>query len=485
MATNLSTFFNVAKEDLDAEGVFDAFIDLDSQLHVDPHLLDKSSASEMVEAAATLSTYFSDTIALIQTCSEKKGTLWNAVVTRLTFPELGGVSLGYSAADADGSAVGPVLAAILASRAFDIVKAGETNPRIFELVGLFTDDFGPDRISDVVLRICEKDFAKYTARVAATLNLPVSSANVGGIAYSLPMRDAKPKAKPLFLVPKDVLRDLPVALDRSEIAAVAAYNNAIRQRINDLFASVGKDRAPKETLWHRIKGEPKLMQALVEAYLAAGGSPYDFSLDPAAEGRRYIEAQQMAVQFPLKLEQPKGGWTPESALKAVLEISNHFKKLVEANGLWDSFWVRKKKPVKTLTEHAMQRIFLAITLTYCRGGSPDLDISPETNAGPGPVDFKFSHGAGVKVTLEMKKSNHERLVHGYETQLPLYNAAESTATSVFLVIRLSDDTDKIDRVKQLRTAALKRGEIAPEIVIVDARPQQSASKPGAGPPDAD
>lgn len=124
----------------------------------------------------------------------------------------------------------------------------------------------------------------------------------------------------------------------------------------------------------------------------------------------------------------------------------------------------------------MQKIFFGIALTYLKDGKPDLDVSPETNAGPGPVDFKFSHGSKSKVTVEMKKSTHNRLLHGYETQLGQYNQAERTTESIFLIIRVTDDHNKIESVLRAREAALKRGEEAPEVVIVDARPQASASK---------
>ena len=186
MPTLISEFFRVSGADLEAAGAFDAFIDLDSQLHVDPHLLTGSTAPEMQDARAAITRYFEGTIVLLQLCDEKHGALWDTVVERLAFEELKGVSLGYSADEGDGSAVGPGLARTLATRAFEIVKAGEQDPRIFELVGLFTEAFGPDRISDVVLRIAESQFAAYTARIAAAVGIPTSPVVVGGATYAFP-----------------------------------------------------------------------------------------------------------------------------------------------------------------------------------------------------------------------------------------------------------------------------------------------------------
>ena len=364
----------------------------------------------------------------------------------------------------------------LADRAFRIIKAGERDPRIFELVGLFTDDYGPDRISDVVLRIAEGPFAKYTERVATTLGVATKPVTIRGSPYQLPVHCYKGKMRHIYFVPRDVLRELPLALSYSEIAAVAQYNASVRSKINELFATVAKGRRPsKAQLWDRVRHNPDLIKALLQVYRDAHADPYDFYLDSAAELRRFLSAQDLAAKHPLTIHKPVQGWTSASALDAVKEICDHFKRLVERNGLWDALWIDKRERT-LITERAIQRIFFGIALTYCREGSPDLDISPETNAGPGPVDFNFSHGSAAKVTVELKKSNHSRLVHGYETQLKRYNEAERTLASVFLIIRVTDDDTKIKAVLTLRDEAVERGEQAPDIVVVDARPQESASK---------
>jgi len=476
MPIPISRLFNIPPEALDAAGVFDAFVDLDSQLHVDPHLLVESSAPEMHDARAALTRFFEELIVLLESCTTQEGALWGAVVRRLRLKELRGVSLGYSRGEGDGAAIGPGLAERLADRAYQIVRAGVKNPLIFELVGLFTEAFGPDRISDIVLRVAQVQFAKYSERIALSLGIPTSQVTVDGQSVQLPFHTLSGRQSAIYLVPKDVLRELPVALSPEDITAVVAYNEAMRDKLNELFASVGvASRAPsKSELWDRIENDPDLLKVLLEAYVSAGGSPYDFALDPGAEARRFLAARALASQHPLKLSVPSSGWTPDSALVTVQTICEHFKNLVENNGLWDSFWI-SKKPAKTLTERAIQRIFFGIALTYCRDNSPDLDISPETNAGPGPVDFKFSHGS-IKVTLEMKKSSHGRLLHGYKTQLERYNAAENTNASIFLIVRVGDHVTAINNVLTERDSAMKAGQDAPVVIVVDARPQQSASK---------
>jgi hypothetical protein len=478
MPVLLSAFYSVSPEDFEATGAFDSFVDLDSRLHIDPHLLAGSSAPEMSEAARQLEDFFRDTIALIEAAGSKDGILGRDVVKRLTLPEVKGVSLGYSKDEGDGSAVGRGLANVLAERAFHIVAAGSKNPRIFEIAGLFTDAFGADRISDVVLRVARRSFARYTQRVCEELGIPRSPVDIEGVRYELPSYSVRGRQHPRYFVPRDVLRELPVALDRDELWSASEYNESVRGRLNELFATVGREaqEPSKQTLWDRVKQRPELLAAILEAYEAAVGEPYDFANDPAAELRRFIDAQKAARQAPLALLAPAGGWTPQLALEVTRKICLQFKALVENNGVWELFWTSRKSGFKPVIERAVQRVFLATALTYCEAGEHDLDISAEPNAGRGPVDFKFSHGKAAKVTVEVKKSNNGKLVHGYETQLANYNRAENAKSSIYLIVRVSDDDAKIKQVLALEAARRALGENPPEVIIVDARPQQSASK---------
>ena len=49
--------------------------------------------------------------------------------------------------------------------AYDIVKAGITDPEFFQLLPLFQNDVGPDRLSDMIATIILPDIEAYTKRV--------------------------------------------------------------------------------------------------------------------------------------------------------------------------------------------------------------------------------------------------------------------------------------------------------------------------------
>src|SRR5690606_3355196 len=102
----------------------------------------------------------------------------------------------------------------------------------------------------------------------------------------------------------------------------------------------------------------------------------------------------------------------EEVDEVVVAIIAQFKSLIENRGLWKELWDDKREHARL--EKAMQRLFYAVALSYCEAN--DLDISPESDGGAGPVDFKVSKGASSKALLELKRSTNPKLVDGYTKQ---------------------------------------------------------------------
>jgi hypothetical protein len=116
------------------------------------------------------------------------------------------------------------------------------------------------------------------------------------------------------------------------------------------------------------------------------------------------------------------------ALKAiVVEILKQFQDQVENKGQWKQLWDNEKPR----EESNAQRLFYTIAYNYCMANN--IDLTPEANAGNGPVDFKLSHGFETKVVVELKLSTNGRLVHGYEKQLEIYKQADDTDEGILLL----------------------------------------------------
>ena len=66
--------------------------------------------------------------------------------------------------------------------------------------------------------------------------------------------------------------------------------------------------------------------------------------------------------------------------------------------------------------------------------------------------------------------------HGYEKQLKIYKTAARTFHGIFVVIDYGDLDEKLTQIQTIRAERLEAGELASDIVVIDATPKASASK---------
>lgn len=96
-----------------------------------------------------------------------------------------------------------------------------------------------------------------------------------------------------------------------------------------------------------------------------------------------------------------------------------FKDWVENNRGWDE--VLSASTSKR--EKSLQRFLHLSGKYYCSQNNIDIDMTFETNEGPGPVDLKMSRG-NDKTVVEIKLSSNADYIHGYEEQIEQYVKAE-------------------------------------------------------------
>ena len=131
--------------------LFDVILDVDTQVFVDPALLKLTSVPEFEGAREKVEKYFSDIITLIKnTKANNDDMFWKKADHLLTFHELSGTCFGYSQNGTNGNAIGKVLRTKILSTLKDLINIGETDPVIFELLGVFQENIGCDRISDLI-----------------------------------------------------------------------------------------------------------------------------------------------------------------------------------------------------------------------------------------------------------------------------------------------------------------------------------------------
>jgi len=470
MPTRISTHLGIAKAQFDTTGAFDRLVEQDSRLHVDPHLLATSDVPEMVAAAATLDQHWSNTVAVVRNIYEYGDRLWREAVKMLMFPENTNTGLGYSETGTSGSAVGEKTARALVETSRQIIRAGIEDPKIFELVGLLEKNVGPDLISDTTVHIVEQHILAYTQRICLALKAPTQAFTIKKGSYQLP---ADSDGNHLVILPRDVLRDLPVAFCWEDVDAVCQYNSEVRSRMNTLIGENWREATEDHTkneLKKALIDNPEALRDLVQQYRDKPGKPYDFAKDVLGETIWLEAANDATAASPLDLSEFESV-TPDNIVDLVERICDQFRKLVEYNGLAELLWTDDGKVRR---ERFVQKLFFGVADSYCKANN--VDLSPECDSGRGPIDFKLSSGYDSRVLVELKWSKNTKLVHGYETQLKEYEKAESTFHSLFLVIQVSPTDASVNRLLSVQAEAIRAGKRAPNIRVVDGRIKKSASK---------
>jgi len=152
------------------------------------------------------------------------------------------------------------------------------------------------------------------------------------------------------------------------------------------------------------------------------------------------------------------------------EILLLFKSQIEDRGLWKELWFDEAPR----HESTVQNLFFSMATAFCEAF--DLDITPEANAGNGPVDFKLSKGIRNKVVVEFKLSTNTSLIQGYTTQLEIYKRADKASYAVFVLVDVGSIGSSVQRLNKAKAEHEREGRRASEIFVIDGKQRLSASK---------
>lgn len=475
MPRSISDFIGADAEQFASSGAFDAVLEVDSRFYIDPTLLKRTKAPELAGSYERLRKRYGDILTLLAASRCIGDAAWRAAANLFHFKELKGLCIGYAHSGTSGSGMGAAFRDQVLRTAKEMVDAGVTDPAIFELIGILEEGIGSDRISDMVGRIITEDILAYSQRVFAEFGAKVSDVTFAGKVYRVPMN---PHNKwPVLLLPRDILRPLPVARSWDEIDQVCEHNRELRRRLNLIIGQSWRRKGEPPTSLKKkaIRGtftsNPEAARGIIDTYLEAPAPEYDFGADPLGEIRWHRDAKQFVRDHPLPLSLPSPPKLGD-VLQVVLKICQKLKDLVENNGLHALLYDGSGKPKH---ESAAQKLFYAIADSYCEANN--LDLNAEMNSGRGYIDFKVSYGYSARVLVEVKLTTNPRLRHGYEVQLHEYEKAEHTTSSVFLAIDvLGGSLTQLKQVYATQAKRLSSKEPSPELIIVKAKPTASASK---------
>jgi hypothetical protein len=457
-----SAQFGVNEKVLVKLGVLNPTLNVDTKLFIDPFLIPLSAHPEIAKGGRkTYEKHFETVIKLLAGSKQKDDTAWRSARRLMEFPEVKWTCLGYGGQSVSGSGSGVL---------------GVDDPDLFVAMGLFEDGIGPDRISDMATNVILPDLLKFNARILKSLNVPtkkvtVALKNGGSYEADLPINPFEKGDAPIILVPSDILRDLPIATDWSDVADAASKNAALRNKVNRQVAEIWsrKTRKDKSNLRAWAMSSEDNFKLYMELLRGAKPKPYDMAGDPLGELVWRRIAETLAGDQPFRLADPKKH-DAASVAAVVSKIIQQFQFLIEKRRLSEELYHQgSPRP-----EKAAQRMFFAVAHAYCKAN--DLDLTPEAETGNGPVDFKMSSGFKGRVLVEIKLSTNPKVVAGYGKQLETYKGAEETTRGFYVVIDVGHMGNKAKELLAAKNAQAKAGKPTSEIVFIDGIRRASASK---------
>ncbi|MCH7395792.1 hypothetical protein MMP66_16180 [Acinetobacter dispersus] len=453
-------------------GAFDPILGIDTRLFIDPSLIRNTDIPEFSGTYIKIQEFFEKIIRLLKQAKSNSlnDIFWKKAFNLFESSEIKGSHIGYSSKSTRGSGIGPKKKKRILTDIKSIINAGNEDPTIFELLGAFEEDVGPDLISDMITNILIEQFIFYTQRICRELDVELKLLKFSNNYPAEKLPQNPYNKEPIILIPKVFLRDLPVANDFADLNWIKAYNDELKEFVNQIFRDAYKEVTTQEKK-NYIKDVfikyPDLLKDLLGEYFRSKPSYYNFEEDKAGEISWYRTAQSILLESPLELKLKKEP-TLENVYRVVNKICVHFKDLIENNGLCKLLYDDKDKRKR---ESASQLLFFGIANAYCNANN--LDLTLEADAGRGPVDFKISLGASAKVIVEIKLSSNKQLVHGYEKQLPIYKKAEKSQKGIYLVLYNGGITNS--RWQSFNELVKNSAMPNIEVVIVNAIPKASAS----------
>lgn len=472
MAIHYSKYFHITHKDLVSKGVYNGYIDKDSQLHIDPLLLKGCKIPEFTNAYEEFLQYFRGFVSLTRAaiCNNISDRFFRQMMKRFVFSEIPNTGLGYSTRNTHGRGISGALSIQLAQSAYEIIKAGMVDPEIFGLMPLIEDNIGADRISDMTIAILQKNVLQFTERISNELGIVTKEYEYNGVAYQVPYY----RSKPVHFVPMALLADLPIAHDYDDIDAVCNYNTKLKKRVADIIGIAWiQYKDYKKSDWKKILlNNRKCYDVVIDSYKRLNGLSYDFNMD---NKEQYIDVYlaEFLNQFPFSVEATDETPIEEEVYNLTMSICKQFKHLVEDKRMSEMFHRKGRKP----DESDWQMLLYSVADTYKESNNLDISITREDNPGVGELDFHITRGSKANTVIEIKRTCNENLIHGYRTQLAAYMRAERATSGIFMVIVEDDSIDTIkQKITEVQIDMRTKGEYIPEVIYVHGKRQPSASK---------
>ena len=450
-------------DELERENIFDPILDSDSHFFINLQRLKKASTPEFQESYQRINEYFRKIIKLLDRAKSKseKDICYRQALKMFDFSEVNGICLGY-AKGTSGSGFGKLLGSQVISTAYDIVKLGIDDPEFFQLLPLFEDNVGADRLSDMIATLIIEDIEKYTKRI--NRELEITPENYKGYGFQNGFLMNPYKNDRVLLVPIEILHKLPVAQSWEDIDMYVSENMVIRAEMNSEVANEWSKYSSSERktyLRNCVFKDVDACKRVIGEYRKEELP----SFNPHENFDYFLEKLEQTIK---RLGYNwKSDRSEYDSISVASDIISHFKHWVEYNKGWEVIQGAESRK----REKILQRVIHLAGTSYIQANN--LDMSCEPDEGRGPVDFKVSRGQDITI-IEVKLSSNFQYLHGYEIQIEEYGKAEKTDKMIYVLVDLGNPI-KIQKLIELHDRKVDEGLDCPEVVIIDSTKKESAS----------
>ncbi|MEU6115054.1 hypothetical protein ABZ840_11065 [Streptomyces sp. NPDC047117] len=460
-----------------ADDWFDTFLPADTKLFIDPFLIWEEASGQWAGAHDHLIDFFEMVFDLVKESEgDAESVSWKQAQKLLLFPEPYEFCLGVAEGSPHGSGSGRGLQQEMLEGVKVATGLGMSRVAHMEMLTLFQGGMGVDRLSDMTCNILKSYFIKYTQEVARRHEIPIQSVTVANAAWSrqfcrwkegtfeLPINPYI--GKPVILTPERFLRQIPVATpDGFWSYAWSTTSEELRGDLTfDIARNVGRRAKAK-----LARQNPDVVALYLKHLEEEEKEPYSVADDPNLVVKWYELGSQLSERVPLNFI-PQAADEFERFIEVVIDNFRH--SIEEQDG-----WQILRNGNYGREERVAQALFRSCVIHYCRAN--DIDLTGESNAGRGPVDFKFSQGWSKRALVEIKLVRNSKFWDGVLAQQPQYQVSEEVSRGFFVAIGYTDAHCHPEIKKKISKAAeLVSRTSGKKItgVLIDAREKQSASK---------
>jgi hypothetical protein len=457
---------------------FDMTIELDSNFGVDPFLIYQDDSPAWGTAHESILLFFGMAFDCVrQADGNKNSVYWKMAEQLLLFPEPPEFCLGVSEKSPFGSGSGEALQKEMLETIALALSRGRNSIPHMEYLDVLAGGIGLDRMGDMTCNILKRYFVQYTQGICARHEIPTQSIllhNADWDAESrewiskkerLPINPAyAAKRLPILLVPEAFIRDIPVASADGFWSFAAALAD-LRTRFN-IDLSKNATRQMKAAL---ARQSFPLVDDYFEKLEHERHDSYPIDDDPHRLLNPGQTATKLLADFP-DVTIPE----EQSAVPRFVEgLVESFVYSIEQKGIWRSLWYKDRG----LPEANAQRLFYLTAVNFCRHHG--VTVSPEHNAGRGPVDFVFGKKWKDRALVELKLVRNTAFWDGIMKQVPAYAKAEEIHSAFFMGIAYTDEemgAASREMIEKAAALASEKNGITIQPLVIDARRKVSASK---------